>query len=158
MEPRDANLPFGALLNDVARLMRKKFDQRAKGLQLTRAQYYLLARLSRFEGINQVGLAELLEIEPISLARLVDRMETGGWVERRPDPADRRARRLYLTPKSWPVIDRIRVIAHDIYDEAMSGLDDAARAQLVAALQHARRNLSEPSPDADEPPLALTGT
>lgn len=153
----DPNTSLGALLNDLARLIRKKFDQRAKNLGLTRAQYYLLAKLSRHEGINQVGLADLLEVEPISLARLVDRMEAAGWLQRRPDPADRRARRLYLTPKSRPVIDRIRVIAVGIYDEALAGLDRTARDQLIASLVHARRNLSEPL-SAQAAPLALTGT
>jgi len=153
----DPNSSLGALLNDLARLIRKKFDQRAKNLGLTRAQYYLLAKLSRHEGINQVGLADLLEVEPISLARLVDRMEAAGWLQRRPDPADRRARRLYLTPKSRPVIDRIRVIAVGIYDEALAGLDRTARDQLIASLVHARRNLSEPL-SAQAAPLALTGT
>jgi DNA-binding MarR family transcriptional regulator len=153
----DPNSSLGALLNDLARLIRKKFDQRAKNLGLTRAQYYLLAKLSRHEGINQVGLADLLEVEPISLARLVDRMEAAGWLQRRPDPADRRARRLYLTPKSRPVIDRIRVIAVGIYDEALAGLDRTARDQLIASLVHARRNLSEPV-SAQAAPLALTGT
>jgi MarR family transcriptional regulator, transcriptional regulator for hemolysin len=153
----DPNTSLGALLNDLARLIRKKFDQRAKNLGLTRAQYYLLAKLSRHEGINQVGLADLLEVEPISLARLVDRMEAAGWLQRRPDPADRRARRLYLTPKSRPVIDRIRVIAVGIYDEALAGLDRTARDQLIASLVHARRNLSEPV-SAQAAPLALTGT
>jgi MarR family transcriptional regulator for hemolysin len=104
-----------------------------------------------------VGLADLLEVEPISLARLVDRMEAAGWLQRRPDPADRRARRLYLTPKSRPVIDRIRVIAVGIYDEALAGLDRTARDQLIASLVHARRNLSEPV-SAQAAPLALTGT
>src|SRR5689334_11950907 len=102
MENTDANLSLGSLLNDVSRLMRKKFDQRAKELRLTRAQYYLLAKLARHEGIKQVELAELLEVEPISAARLVDRMEAAGWVERRADPADRRARRVFLAPKARP--------------------------------------------------------
>ena len=139
----DTNRTLGALLNDVARLIRKRFDQRAKGLRLTRAQYYLLAKLSRQEGINQVGLADQLEIEPITLARLVDRMEAAGWLERRPDPADRRARRLFLTAKARPVIGQIRIIAAGVYDEALRGLDRAQREQLVDALMVARRNLSE---------------
>jgi MarR family transcriptional regulator for hemolysin len=160
MENNDADPGLGSLLNDVSRLIRKKFDQRAKDLQLTRAQYYLLAKLSRNEGINQVGLADLLEVEPISTARLVDRMEAGGWVERRADPADRRARRLFLTRKSRPVIDRMRKIANVIYDEALDGLDRAAREQLIAALMHARRNLSEHADHAGESgrPMALAGS
>ncbi len=158
MDTTDANLSLGSLLNDVSRLMRKRFDQRAKELQLTRAQYYLLAKLSRHEGIKQVGLAELLEVEPISAARLVDRMEAAGWVERRADPTDRRARRVFLAPKARPVIERMRAIASDIYEEAMVGLDRAERDRLLAALAHARRNLSEPANDAAAPALAMTGT
>src|SRR5258706_2546827 len=100
METFDPNRSLGALVGDVARLLRKRFDQRAKDLGLTPAQYYLLAKLSRDEGINQVGLADLLEIEPITLARLVDRMEAGGLIERRADPAELRPRPLCLTSKS----------------------------------------------------------
>jgi DNA-binding MarR family transcriptional regulator len=159
MDNHDANFSLGSLLNDVSRLIRKKFDQRAKDLHLTRAQYYLLAKLSRHEGINQVGLAELLEVEPISAARLVDRMEAAGWVERRADPADRRARRLFLTPKSRPVIERMRRIASGIYEEALAGLDRAERERLIALLTHARRNLGEPANDTGAAgTMALTGS
>jgi DNA-binding MarR family transcriptional regulator len=155
MDNLDANFSLGSLLNDVSRLIRKRFDQRAKGLNLTRAQYYLLAKLSRHEGINQVGLAELLEVEPISAARLVDRMEAAGWVERRPDPADRRARRLFLAPKARPVIEHMRAIASGIYEEALAGLGRTERKRLMAMLVHARRNLGEPANDA-APGLAMT--
>lgn len=157
MDNLDANASLGSLLNDVSRLIRKRFDQRARDLRLTRAQYYLLAKLSRHEGINQVGLAELLEVEPISAARLVDRMELAGWVERRPDPADRRARRLFLAPKARPVIERMRAIAAGIYEEALAGVGPADRKRLMALLAHARRNLSEPANDAN-PGLAMTGS
>jgi DNA-binding MarR family transcriptional regulator len=86
-------------------------------------------------------------------------MEAAGWVQRRPDPADRRARRLYLMPKAWPVIERIRVIANGIYDEALRGLDRTQRERLVAALLHAHRNLIEPAAEGPAAaPMALTGT
>lgn len=159
MDTFDPNRSLGALVNDVARLLRKRFDQRAKDLGLTPAQYYLLGKLSRNEGINQVGLADLLEIEPITLARLVDRMETGGWLERRADPADRRARRLFLTAKSHPVLTRMRGIASGVYEEALEGLASERREQLIDSLLLARRNLGDPEscaapPAADEaPPL-----
>jgi MarR family transcriptional regulator for hemolysin len=91
----DPERSFGFLLHDIARLMRKIFDQRARSLGLSRAQWQLLVHLSRHEGINQSGLAEILEIENITLGRLVDRMEEAGWVERRADPGDRRARLLF---------------------------------------------------------------
>lgn len=141
MNGTDINRSLGGLVSDVARLFRKRFDQRAKDLGLRPAQYYLLGKLSRNEGINQVGLADLLEVEPITLARLVDRMEAGGWIERRPDPADRRARRLYLTAKSRPVLQRMRAIAGGVYEDAMLGLPEPAREALIEALIVARRNL-----------------
>ena len=112
------------------------------------AQYYLLGKLARNEGINQVGLAEILEIEPITLARLVDRMESGGWLVRRPDPYDRRARRLYLAKKSRPVLARMRGIAAGVYEEALRGLPAAARERLIDALVLARRNLGDEPTDA----------
>ncbi|HEX6842884.1 MAG TPA: MarR family transcriptional regulator, partial [Stellaceae bacterium] len=80
----DPERSFGFLLHDIARLMRKRFDQRARSLNLSRAQWQLLVHLSRHEGITQSGLAEILEIENITVGRLVDRMEEAGWVERRP--------------------------------------------------------------------------
>src|SRR6185312_4930884 len=102
---------LGFLLHDIARLMRKRFDQRARGLGLTRSQWQVLAHLARHEGINQAGLAEILELEPITVGRLIDRMEEAGWVERRPDPSDRRARLLYLSDKAQPVFARMRSLA-----------------------------------------------
>ena len=143
MDNHDANFSLGSLLNDVSRLIRKKFDQRAKDLHLTRAQYYLLAKLARHEGINQVGLAELLDVEPITLCRIVDRMEEGGWLERRPDPGDRRARRLFMTEKARPMIAAMRALAEEVYAEALVGLSPTRTAELVATLEHVRANLAE---------------
>src|SRR5207302_9486649 len=91
MTRHELDSSFGFLLHDIARLMRKRFDQRARNLNLTRAQWQVVAHLARHEGINQAGLAEIIEIEPITLGRLIDRMEEAGWVERRPNPSDRRA-------------------------------------------------------------------
>src|SRR5499433_2561733 len=100
---------LGFVLHDVARLLRKRFEQRARAanLGLTRAQWQVLAYLARQEGINQATLAQLLEIEPITLTRLLDRLEAAELVERRPDPGDRRARVLYLTPSAEPLLARI---------------------------------------------------
>jgi MarR family transcriptional regulator for hemolysin len=150
MQENDANSGLGALVNDVSRLLRRRFDQRAKDLGLTRAQYYLLGRLSRHEGINQAGLADLLEVEPITLARLVDRMEKGGWIERRPDPADRRARRLFLTEKSRPMLGRMRRIAAAVYDEALHELAPGERRDLIDLLQRTRAGLSAVLAEAAE--------
>src|SRR5207237_4472081 len=101
VSPHDElDVALGFLSHGIARLIRKRFDQRARGLGLTRAQWQVLAHLARHEGINQAGLAEILEIEPITLGRLIDRMEEAGWVERRQHPSDRRARQLYLTAQA----------------------------------------------------------
>ena len=92
MEALDLDRSFGFLVNDVARLFGRRFDQNGRGrrLGLTRAQCRILGYLARNEGINQAGLADLLEIRPMTLVRQIDRMEDSGWIERRPDPADRR--------------------------------------------------------------------
>jgi MarR family transcriptional regulator for hemolysin len=103
----DLDRSFGFLVNDVARLFGRRFTQNGKRLGLTRAQCRTIGYLARNEGINQAGLADLLEIRPMTLVRQIDRMEDAGWIERRPDPNDRRARRLYLTGKARPILGRI---------------------------------------------------
>ena len=94
----------GFLISDVSRLMRRRFDERARAIGVTRAQWRALTALSRHEGINQGGLADLLEVEPITLCRMIDRLEEVGHVERRRAPADRRAGHLYLTAPSRPLL------------------------------------------------------
>jgi len=133
---------LGFLISDTARLMRRRFDQRARHLGLTRAQWQVLAHLQRNEGINQIGLADLLEVEAITLCRTIDRMEEGGWVERRPDPKDRRARLLFLTGRARPFIAEMRAIAEEIYAEALAGLSADTRKTLTEILTAMRTNLS----------------
>jgi DNA-binding MarR family transcriptional regulator len=146
MTRQDLNSSFGFLLHDIARLMRKRFDQRARSLNLTRAQWQVLVHLARHEGINQAGLAEILEIEPITLGRLIDRMADAGWVERRSDPTDRRVRRLYLTAKAEPVFKRMRALGDETRAEALAGLSQGERDQLTATLVNIRSNLSDRNP------------
>jgi len=141
----DFERSFGYVLLETARLMSKRFDQRARTMGLTRAQCQLLARLAQHEGINQAGLADLLELEPISLARLIDRMEQSGWIERRADPADRRARLLYMTDKARPLFDQVMDVAYAVRAEALEGLESSDRDQLVDLLLHVRGNLSDRS-------------
>ncbi len=105
------DLPF--VLHDVARLMRNRFDQRARDWGLTRAQCVTLIKLECRPGLSQTELAAILEVEPISVARLIDRLEASGMVERRPDPSDRRMHRLHLLPAAKPVLAEI-----DAYREA----------------------------------------
>ncbi len=132
---------FGYLVSNVARLLRKVFDQRAREVGLSLAQCRTMAFLARHEGINQAGLADLLEIQPISLARLLDRMELAGWVERRADPEDRRAHRLYLTEKARPVLDQVEAMAADVRTGALAGLTDEEKDMLMGTLTQVHGNL-----------------
>jgi len=150
MTAYDFDRSFGYLLFETARLMGKRFDQRAKLFGLTRAQCQVLARLVQKEGINQARLAELLELEPISLARCIDRMEQAGWVERRADPGDRRARLLYMTEKARPIFDQVLACAVETREEALSCLASAESERLVDLLMRVRANLSERGPAPHE--------
>lgn len=146
MTRHDLDSSFGFLLHDIARLMRKRFDQRARSLNLTRAQWQVLAHLARHEGINQAGLAEILEIKPITLGRLIDRMAEAGWVERRAHRSDRRVRQLYLTAKAEPVFARMRALGDETREEALAGLSLNERERLTATLLGIRSNLSNRNP------------
>ena len=134
---------FGFVVHDVARLLRKRFDRRARALGLTRAQWQVLAHLSRNEGINQSGLADILEIENITLGRLVDRLEESGWVERRLCGNDRRVRLLHLTEKAKPILGRMRALGLETRGEALSGLTAEEQETLLTVLRRVRANLSE---------------
>lgn len=151
----DLERSFGFLVNDVARLFGRRFDVNGRWLGLTRAQCRTLGYLARNEGINQAGLADLLEIRPMTLVRQVDRMEEAGWIERRPDPADRRARRLFLTDKARPVLDRIWDVATKTQNEAFVLLSSEDATRLIDLLHAVHGTLAEripiPSTVADKP-------
>ncbi len=133
---------IGFLISDVARLVRRRFDERARVIGVTRPQWRTLTMLSRNEGINQGGLAELLEVEPITLCRMVDRLEEAGHLERRRDPNDRRAWQIYLTESARPLLDQLRAIADELFEQALHGIDTDERARLTATLDHLRSNLT----------------
>lgn len=139
--PSSPNISF--VLHDVARLLRKRFEQRSRAFGLTRAQWQVLAYLSVHEGIYQNRLADLSEIMPITLARLLDKMEARGFVERRPDPTDRRAWLLYLTPQARPLIEVMRSNGRKTRDEAFAGLSADAQQQLLQTLCLIKSNLLE---------------
>jgi DNA-binding MarR family transcriptional regulator len=134
---------FGFVLHDVARLMRKRFEQKARSLGLTRSQWQVLAHLARHEGIGQSALADILEIEPITLGRLLDRLENAGLVERRANPRDRRAWQLFLADKAHPILDQVWELAGETRDEAMAGLTPSEQDRLLTMLLTIRSNLSE---------------
>ena len=142
----DLELTFGFLVNDVARLFGRRFDHNGRRLGLTRAQCRTLGYLARNEGINQAGLADLLEIRPMTLVRQIDRMEEAGWIERRPDPADRRARRLFLSPKARPILGRILSVANETRNEALARLAPAEQEALIDLLHRVHATLSERVP------------
>ena len=136
---------FGFLLHDVARLMRKRFEQKARGLRLTRSQYQVLAHLARHEGIQQSGLAEILEVEPITLTRILDRLEEADLVERRAHPSDRRIRLLHLTQKAHPLLEEIFAVGAAMRGEALAGVSEADREHLFAILSAIKANLLKAS-------------
>ena len=132
----------GFLISDVSRLMRRRFVERARQIGVTRAQWRTLTTLVRHEGINQGGLADLLEVEPITLCRMIDRLEEAGLVERRRDPADRRAWLIFLTAKAHPLLAQLRGLADGMIEDALQGLDDERRAALMETLGAIRTNLN----------------
>jgi MarR family transcriptional regulator, transcriptional regulator for hemolysin len=149
---------LGILITDSARLLRRRFDARARGLGVSRAQWQVLFALSRNEGINQAGLAEALDVETITVGRMVDRLEEAGLVERRADPADRRAWRLHLTPRAHPILAELRAVAEAVMAETLAGLGAEGEAQLAALLTRVRANLhAREAPGDGATPTAAAG-
>jgi MarR family transcriptional regulator, transcriptional regulator for hemolysin len=134
------SLPY--LLADSARLLRRAFDGRVRALGMTSPPARLLLILHVTEGENQGFYADRLEVEPISLTRMIDRMEESGLIERRRDPADRRAWRLHLTDKSMQVIDQVRASLAGLEDEMLAGLDPAQRESLGIMLEAIQMNFA----------------
>ena len=128
-------------INDVARLLKTYADQRARDFGMTRAQWAVLACVERSEGLKQVELAETLDLQPITLTRLIDRLCDGGLIERRSDPEDRRAKRLYLTPAARPVLDGLTRLGKDIMATVLEGIEPAAVEELLALLLTLKTNL-----------------
>ncbi|MGE3248047.1 MAG: MarR family winged helix-turn-helix transcriptional regulator [Beijerinckiaceae bacterium] len=140
------------LLYDVARLIRVRADQRARRLGMTRAQWVILAWLELRPGISQNELAAFVDVEPITIARLVDRLESRGLVERRHDPADRRVRRLHLTAAAGPVLAEIHAYRDDVNGGVIRLLGPQALAELTRSLKQIKAELSD---DGSE--IAQTG-
>lgn len=139
-----ANAPtLGFLLHEVARLLRKRFEQNAKGSGLTRSQWQVLAYLELNEGINQTGMAELLDVEPITLGRIADKLQTLGLIERHPDPSDRRAWLLRSTPAARPKLAQVRKLGDLTRAEALNGISERDCAKLLRTLERLKSNLTE---------------
>jgi DNA-binding MarR family transcriptional regulator len=145
----DIQRAFGFLVADTARVLRKVVDQRARRIGMSRAQWAILATLHRGqEGMRQVDLANQMDLEPITVARLLDRLETAGLVERRPDPDDRRARRVYLRPAAHPVIEQLKKIGDELLGGALNGVTEHEIEIATTVLTRVRENLQGRAGDA----------
>jgi len=129
-------------LHDVARTLRTRFDRWARTYGLTRAQGVILARLHRQPGLSQIEMADICEVEPITVGRLVDRLEARGLLERRPDPSDRRIRRLHLLPASEPIIAGIDIYRSDLSDYLLDGVSAEERETVLKVLSHMKNKLA----------------
>lgn len=138
------------LIGDTSRLLRRRFDARARRLGVSRAQWQVLFALSRSEGVNQSGLAEALDVETITVGRMVDRLEEARLVERRADPADRRAWRLFLTARAYPILEELREVAAGVMAEALADLTPAEQDSLADLLGRVRARVQR----REEPALA----
>ncbi len=128
-------------INDVGRLLRTYADQKAAQFGLSRAKWAVLARLDRFEGLKQAELADMLDLQPISLTRLLDGLCDNGLIERRPDPDDRRAKRLFLTPAARPLLASLSTLGEDLMATALAGLTAAEEEALLTNLSALKENL-----------------
>ena len=126
---------------DVARMLRTYADQRARQFGISRAQWTVLMRLDRSEGLNQSELAELLDLQPISVTRLLDRLAESGLIERRADPNDRRANRLFLTPAARPLLEQLTSLGEDMMQIVLQNVDESAQEQLLRNLDTMKNNL-----------------
>src|SRR6516225_10614897 len=141
MAPRSLNREFAFLLNDVARMLRTYADHKAGQFGITRAQWTVLARLDRFEGLKQSELAEMLDLQPITLTRLLDRLCASGLIERRPDPHDRRANRLYLTSAARPLLKQLAALGEGLMETVLQNVDAASQERLLRDLGIMKDNL-----------------
>ena len=141
----------GVRIAYIARMMRTRFDQRAKTLGLTRAQWRTIATIRRHEGCTQREIAEKLEVGSVTVGRIVERLEQAGWIERRPDAADRRAYRLYMNPASQPMLEQLTALGADEERQALEGIAEPDRALLASLLDRIIDNLADRS--AGEPAL-----
>jgi MarR family transcriptional regulator, transcriptional regulator for hemolysin len=150
---------FGFLVHDVSRLIKRRFDRQARqtGLPITRRQAAVVLYIARNEGVSQSEVATWLDMEPIALVRMLDKLHEEGLVERRAHPTDRRIRTLWLTPDAHPVIERILVINQAIREEAFTGLPAQARETVITILDGIKDNLFLHEEAADSPAAAIPG-
>jgi MarR family transcriptional regulator for hemolysin len=141
MSPPSFSRQLAVARIDSARLLKTYADQQARQFGISHAQWAVLARLDRTEGLKQSELAELLDLQPISLTRLLDRLAANGLIERKPDPNDRRANRLYLTPAALPLLERLNELGLDMMSNVLDGIDRSRVELMLRELQDVRGNL-----------------
>ncbi|HEX3844838.1 MAG TPA: MarR family transcriptional regulator [Steroidobacteraceae bacterium] len=142
----DLNRQLGFLLKDASRRYTRRFEERAQALSLTLPQCRALLHLENNEGVSQKRLSELTELDPMTLVRILDRMEADGWVQRRFDPADRRAHTLWLMPRAKPVLEHIAHLITEVRAETLHGLSNEERSKLIELLGRVHANLSSLPP------------
>ncbi|MBO9575422.1 MAG: MarR family transcriptional regulator [Sphingobium sp.] len=135
------------VISDIARLYRRRFDERTRSFGITGPQMRALVQIMRFPGINQGALAERLDVEPITTCRMVDRLEQADLVERRRDPNDRRAWQLYLTETAMPIAQELQTIGQGLLNESLDGVDKATHDIVMSALGRIRDNLNRVADD-----------
>lgn len=131
----------GLLITEVARLLRHHANARARGRRFSQAEWQTLSALSRCEGVNQATLAQMIEIHPATLTKVIDRLARAGLVERRRDSGDRRAFLLVLTERARPLVEEMRSLGEAIREQALASVPEGARRQLVETLQTMKANL-----------------
>ncbi len=149
---------FGFLLNDLTRRYVLRFEQRARAIALTLPQCKVLVRLQKNEGASQARLAELAEVDPMTMVRILDRMEADGLLERRLDPADRRARCLYLTRKARPLLDEIWHLAELTRAEVFAGISRQEREAFIGMLERMHNNVCALESHPIQAPQLVAGT
>ena len=141
MPPQPIKREFAFTIMDVARLMKTYADQRARHLGISRAQWGVLMRIDRHEGLKQSELADICDLQPITLTRLLDRLADNGLIERRADPNDRRANRLYLKPAAKPLLDRLSDLGADMMETVLHGVSPTSIERMLKELSAVKGNL-----------------
>jgi len=132
---------FAFTIMDVARLLKTNADQRARQFGISRAQWAVLVRIDRNEGLKQAELADMLDLQPITLTRLLDRLADNGLIERRADPNDRRANRLYLKPAAKPLLERLADLGDDMMEIVLEGIAPTSIERMLKELSAVKDNL-----------------
>jgi DNA-binding MarR family transcriptional regulator len=133
---------LGYLIYDSGRMIQRAFDERARFVGGTHAQWRVLARIRSHPGIRQAPLAELFDVEPITMSRMIDRLQECGLVERRTDPQDRRSWLLHLTSQADPVIERVSAVADGLHACMLADVSEDELVSLRSTLKKIRKNLS----------------